>query len=161
MNDLNWVSDNNFTYQTDVSLKTSSVSIMTTTEIHGCAASLITLPWHLGFCCMSPRRNILSSTRWRQIWDTFPHISNPTHLFCFQLAQVWFWLLAFISGVGVLYIIDQIGYDTGEAEYPSLAASTIYNGLHRIAWTFTLGWVIFACFHGYGGRSMEGRFYVS
>ena len=62
------------------------------------------------------------------------------------------WALAFVSGIGVLYVIDPIGYDTGISEYPSLAATTAYNGLHRIAWTFTLGWLIFACFHGYGGN---------
>ena len=65
--------------------------------------------------------------------------------------QLFCWTLAFASGVGVLYFVDQMGYTTGVAEFPSLAACVAYNGLHRVAWTYTLGWVIFACFHGYGG----------
>ena len=68
------------------------------------------------------------------------------------------WTLAFISAVGVLYFLDPNAYAYGFKEYPSLAASTMYNGFHRIAWTFSLGWVIFACFHGYGGQVIRAVF---
>ena len=61
------------------------------------------------------------------------------------------WTMAFVSAVGVLYILDPINILYGKVESPSLAANVMYNGFHRIAWTFSLGWVIFACFHGYGG----------
>ena len=61
------------------------------------------------------------------------------------------WALAFASGVSVLYILDPVNINAGVKEFPTTAMSVLYGGFHRIAWTFTLGWVIFACFHGYGG----------
>ena len=62
------------------------------------------------------------------------------------------WSLAAVSAISVLYILDPTAITYGEKESPSLAASVSYNGFHRVAWTFSLGWVIFACFHGYGGK---------
>ena len=58
------------------------------------------------------------------------------------------WLFAFVSAVCVLYIVDPYK-DVG----PTHLGSVFYLGLHRVAWTFSLGWVVFACFHGYGGES--------
>ena len=33
----------------------------------------------------------------------------------------------------------------------SMAANVIYGGFHRLAWSISIGWVIFACARGYGG----------
>ena len=35
----------------------------------------------------------------------------------------------------------------------SLAANAVYGGFHRFAWSLAIGWVVFACCRGYGGRS--------
>ena len=34
----------------------------------------------------------------------------------------------------------------------SLAASAVYGGFHRFAWAVAIGWVVFACCRGYGGK---------
>ena len=68
-----------------------------------------------------------------------------------QAFVTWMWCLAFVSATSVLYILDPVNIKYGLKEYPSLAMSILYNAFHRVAWTFALGWVIFACFHGYGG----------
>ena len=60
------------------------------------------------------------------------------------------WALSTVSALCVVYILDPGAYGYTK-DYPSLAASVAYNGLHRVAWAFALGWLIFACFHGYGG----------
>ncbi len=48
------------------------------------------------------------------------------------------------------------GLDANEyivaGEEPSLASRVIFNTFHRIGWGLALGWLIFACFHGYGGK---------
>ena len=36
----------------------------------------------------------------------------------------------------------------------SLAASAVYGGFHRFAWAVAIGWVVFACCRGYGGKKI-------
>ena len=33
--------------------------------------------------------------------------------------------------------------------------SVVYGSLHRSAWAAAIGWIVFACFHGYGGKDVE------
>ena len=35
---------------------------------------------------------------------------------------------------------------------PSQAASVLFNTFGRSAWAAALSWLVFACFHGYGGE---------
>jgi len=60
-------------------------------------------------------------------------------------------LLATIVGGAVIYglIPYQKGLMVGK-EAP-LADKVIYNGIHRLAWSLSLSWMIFACSKGLGG----------
>ena len=46
-------------------------------------------------------------------------------------------------------------FDPGFADVEplSLAENAIYGAFHRFAWSVAIGWVVFACCRGYGGRS--------
>ncbi len=61
------------------------------------------------------------------------------------------WVLAFGMGLAVVYGLNvKVGM-----EPPSHAVSVIYGGFHRLAWSLALGWVIFACARGYGGKNIN------
>ena len=62
--------------------------------------------------------------------------------------MVWLWLSAFAVGFGVVYGLD---IHAG-MEPPSIATNVVYGGFHRAAWGLALGWLIFACCRGYGGK---------
>ena len=42
----------------------------------------------------------------------------------------------------------------------SLAENAIYGGFHRFAWSVAIGWVVFACCRGYGGKSNISGAYI-
>jgi len=67
------------------------------------------------------------------------------------IANLWLWLLATIIGGSVIYGL--IPYQTGliDGKIPPLADTVIYNGLHRLAWSLSISWMIFACAKGLGG----------
>jgi len=62
------------------------------------------------------------------------------------------WVLALTLLFVNVYAIDVAEYDRN-GEDPSKLSRVMYNSFNRIAWTAGLGWIIFACFHGYGGKN--------
>ena len=66
---------------------------------------------------------------------------------------VWIW--AIIGAIGCVTVYGLYPYVQEFIKEPgmvgSLAARVAYNGLHRIAWSICVGWVILACTKGAGG----------
>ena len=60
------------------------------------------------------------------------------------------WALATAVGLAVVYGL--VPY-LNEEEVPEMNsfARVSYGSLHRLAWSIAVGWLIFACVHGYGG----------
>lgn len=62
------------------------------------------------------------------------------------------WILAAIIGSLVTYgIYPYLDEKTVPVINPFVRVS--YGALHHSAWAITVGWIIFACTHGYGGLS--------
>ncbi|XP_014788954.2 nose resistant to fluoxetine protein 6 [Octopus bimaculoides] len=57
------------------------------------------------------------------------------------------WSMATISAVAVLYGV----YNIQNGAVVSQAVSVFYITVHRTVWGLCLGWVIYACYTGYGG----------
>ncbi|XP_052090838.1 nose resistant to fluoxetine protein 6-like [Mytilus californianus] len=57
------------------------------------------------------------------------------------------WLIAAVSACAVLYGV----YDDVNGSRESREVSSFYITVHRTVWGAAVGWVIFACAHGYGG----------
>ncbi|CAC5402097.1 unnamed protein product [Mytilus coruscus] len=57
------------------------------------------------------------------------------------------WLIATVSACAVLYGV----YDDVNGSRESRDVSSFYITVHRTVWGAAVGWVIFACAHGYGG----------
>ena len=73
-----------------------------------------------------------------------------------QLLVSALWAVAFATGLAIVYGLDPYGYQ--EKGYPSVIASAFYNGYNRMAWALAMSWLIFACYHGYGGKNkFHGR----
>ena len=83
-----------------------------------------------------------------------------------------FWCAAIAIGLSVVYglnlpiripgdsnvvTLDQLGDETKDL---NLAASAVYGGFHRFAWAVSIGWVVFACCRGYGGKFLYVLSYV-
>ncbi len=60
------------------------------------------------------------------------------------------WLLSLGTMMCVTYWQDTVEYFSTGTQ-PSEFANVAYNTFARAAWGLALGWLIFACFHGYGG----------
>jgi len=60
------------------------------------------------------------------------------------------WILALSLLFVVVYGTDIAEYNEN-IEDPSKTSRVMFNSFHRVAWTAGLGWIVFACFHGYGG----------
>jgi len=61
------------------------------------------------------------------------------------------WLSAFALGIACVYSVDVYEHSQNGTQ-PSLTARILYNSFQRLAWSAALAWLIFACFHGYGGK---------
>lgn len=58
----------------------------------------------------------------------------------------WITSLGIIFGMTLgMYNINQYGNQTSAFE------NALYESLGRVTWSIALGWIIFACVHGYGG----------
>jgi len=68
---------------------------------------------------------------------------------------IWIW--AVVGAIGALVVYGLAGYVDeymeahGMITVGSMAARVSYNGLHRLAWSICLGWVILACTKGAAG----------
>ncbi len=58
--------------------------------------------------------------------------------------------MAFGTGIAVVYAQDTYA-NMMQLKEPSKVADVLNNTFSRSAWGFALAWLIFACFHGYGG----------
>ena len=68
---------------------------------------------------------------------------------------IWIWAALGAAGAYVAYGLYPYQLEFAESQNTaivgSLATRIIYNGLHRLAWSACLGWVILACVKGAGG----------
>ena len=73
---------------------------------------------------------------------------NPYHL-------VWIWAVMGVVGAEVVYglypYVDEYFAGQSLVTVGSLSARIAYNGLHKLAWSICLGWVILACTKGAAG----------
>ena len=64
----------------------------------------------------------------------------------------WIWAIAGAIGAVVIYgLYPYVDDFMITQKAGSLAARVAYNGLHRLAWSVCIGWVILACVKGQGG----------
>lgn len=61
------------------------------------------------------------------------------------------WLCAIGAGIGAVYGLEAGKYLEEKVAKSQLEAN-FWAGCHRFAWGAALGWVVFACARGYGGR---------
>ncbi|XP_047987861.1 O-acyltransferase like protein-like [Leguminivora glycinivorella] len=71
--------------------------------------------------------------------------SKPVHMAKWLVALCWF--CAFGVFAGIIYS----SYATVQMDWDSLFWDGIINSFARPGWAASLGWMIFACTHGYGG----------
>ncbi|EFX71086.1 hypothetical protein DAPPUDRAFT_60562 [Daphnia pulex] len=60
------------------------------------------------------------------------------------------WTLSTAAGLEIVYGLTPY-VDESKVPEISSAVSMTYGPLHRTAWAFVIGWIIFACSRGYGG----------
>jgi peptidoglycan/LPS O-acetylase OafA/YrhL len=60
------------------------------------------------------------------------------------------WTLSTAAGLAIVYGMTPY-VDESKVPEISSAVSLTYGPLHRTAWAFVIGWIIFACSRGYGG----------
>lgn len=71
----------------------------------------------------------------------------------FQEINIIIWATAFVLGYLVIYGLNLPEVNNFQAPQPlSKAAVYMYGGLHRLTWGIAVGWVVFACCRGYGGK---------
>ncbi len=73
------------------------------------------------------------------------------YLFAIQYVALLLWAVAFALGIVVTFGEDSVGYFL-EGTEPAEWLNVMYNTFARSAWGIALSWLIFACFHGYGGN---------
>ena len=59
------------------------------------------------------------------------------------IALTWIWVLAALTGCLVVYGL--VPYQKDPALLASTTERALYGGLHRLAWSLALSWVILAC----------------
>jgi peptidoglycan/LPS O-acetylase OafA/YrhL len=80
---------------------------------------------------------------------------NQTKLNLNPFIILWIWAAAGAAGAAVVYCLYPYQLEFVESQNTalvgSLAARVLYSGLHRLAWSVCLGWLILACVKGAGG----------
>ena len=98
----------------------------------------------------------MHATAARQDSGTDDYILKASkHDFFFVFPLQWLvsflWCCAFATGLALVFAMDVYDYLISGTQPPA-AASAAFNTFGRSAWAAALGWLIFACFHGYGGE---------
>ena len=65
---------------------------------------------------------------------------------------MWLWITAFGIGIGVVYGLDVPNHI--QCKNFTALGDAIYGGFYKLAWALAVGWVIFACCRGYGGKKI-------
>ena len=68
------------------------------------------------------------------------------------------WTLSTAAGLAIVYGMTPY-VDESKVPEISSAVSMTYGTLHRTAWAFVIGWIIFACSRGYGGKLNRKPFF--
>lgn len=74
----------------------------------------------------------------------------------FKVVVLIGWIVALGALFAVVYGLNLPSYFEGEmAMEPTKATTITYGGLHRLNWGTALGWVVWACAKGYGGKLLS------
>jgi len=76
-------------------------------------------------------------------------MKNQPKLNLNPIAVTWIWAIAFAVGSVVIYGL--VPYQKDPTLVASIGARSMYGGLHRLAWSLAVSWVILACVKGVGG----------
>ena len=61
------------------------------------------------------------------------------------------WVLAACGALGVCYGVNFAAF-MNDGDEKSSVENAFYMGFHKLVWGMSLGWVIFACAKGFGGK---------